>query len=46
MACVFARSEPPWLLILDAASLRRRLVVVSHDQAFLRNIGITREIAL
>ena len=63
MACVFARSEPPWLLILDEptnhldlASVEEledalqafdgALIVVSHDQAFLRNIGITREIAL
>jgi ATPase subunit of ABC transporter with duplicated ATPase domains len=63
MACVFARSEPPWLLILDEptnhldlASIEEleqalmafdgALLVVSHDQTFLRNIGITREIAL
>jgi ATPase subunit of ABC transporter with duplicated ATPase domains len=63
MACVFARPEPPWLLILDEptnhldlASIEEveqalqafdgALLVVSHDQAFLRNIGIGREIAL
>jgi ATPase subunit of ABC transporter with duplicated ATPase domains len=63
MACVFARSEPPWLLILDEptnhldlASIEEleqalqafdgALIVVSHDQAFLRNIGISSEIVL
>jgi ATPase subunit of ABC transporter with duplicated ATPase domains len=63
MACVFARPEPPLLLILDEPtnhldlasteeleralqSFDGALVVVSHDQAFLRNIGIGRAIAL
>ena len=63
MACVFARPEPPWLLILDEPTnhldldsieelegalqaFDGALLVVSHDQAFLRNIGIGREIAL
>jgi ATPase subunit of ABC transporter with duplicated ATPase domains len=63
MACVFARSEPPWMLILDEPTnhldltsveelehalqaFDGALVAVSHEQAFLHNIGIEREIAL
>jgi ATPase subunit of ABC transporter with duplicated ATPase domains len=63
LACVFARPEPPLLLLpdeptnhLDLSSIEEletalgnfdgALIVVSHDQAFLRAIGIEREIAL
>jgi ATPase subunit of ABC transporter with duplicated ATPase domains len=63
LACVFARSEPPQLLILDEptnhldlaaieelehalASFDGALIVVSHDDAFLKTIGAMREIRL
>ena len=61
LACVFARPQPPELLILDEptnhldlrtvealetalAAYDGALLIVSHDRAFLKAVGVTREI--